>query len=163
LAPEQRLPPAIIGAFLLPIVSILPANFSQHATALLINAPFLPLTGPFLIRMDRFTRTYPLDRTYYLLRSLWRRHGSRVPQRLWLLGRLVSALRCQVSCLEFFPLNGNSYGCHGCSVLAANSVLRSLFGVAFPLFTTQMYHNLGVNWASTLVAFLSLACAPLPM
>lgn len=26
-----------------------------------------------------------------------------------------------------------------------------------------MYHNLGVNWASTLVAFLALICAPLPM
>lgn len=66
-------------------------------------------------------------------------------------------------------------------MLAANSVIRSLFGVgtsavphafrsstdpplpAFPLFTTQMYHNLGVNWATTLVAFLSLACAPLPV
>lgn len=35
--------------------------------------------------------------------------------------------------------------------------------VAFPLFTTQMYNNLGINWASTLVAFLSLSCTPLPM
>jgi hypothetical protein len=26
-----------------------------------------------------------------------------------------------------------------------------------------MYNRLGINWASTLVAFLSLACAPLPM
>jgi hypothetical protein len=25
-----------------------------------------------------------------------------------------------------------------------------------------MYQTLGVNWASTLVAFLALACAPLP-
>jgi hypothetical protein len=34
---------------------------------------------------------------------------------------------------------------------------------AFPLFTIQMYNNLGINWASTLVAFLSLSCTPLPM
>ena len=29
------------------------------------------------------------------------------------------------------------------STLAANSVLRSLFGAAFPLFTTPMLRNLG--------------------
>jgi hypothetical protein len=40
--------------------------------------------------------------------------------------------------------------------------LRSLFGAAFPLFTAQMYQNLGINWASTLVAFLALACTPMP-
>lgn len=56
----------------------------------------------------------------------------------------------------------DSYLIYAASVLAANSVLRSLFGAAFPLFTTQMYEALGVNWASTLVGFLALACAPLP-
>lgn len=48
------------------------------------------------------------------------------------------------------------------SVLAANSVLRSLFGAAFPLFTTYMYQNLGVHWASSIPAFLALACVPCP-
>lgn len=56
----------------------------------------------------------------------------------------------------------DAYLIYAASVLAANSVLRSLFGAAFPLFTTQMYESLGINWASTLVAFLALACAPLP-
>ena len=37
----------------------------------------------------------------------------------------------------------DAYTIFAASVLAANSVLRSLFGAAFPLFTTQMYHNLG--------------------
>lgn len=48
------------------------------------------------------------------------------------------------------------------SVLAANAVLRSVFGAAFPLFTTQMYHNLGIHWASTIPAFLALVCVPFP-
>jgi hypothetical protein len=47
-------------------------------------------------------------------------------------------------------------------VLAANSVLRSLFGTAFPLFTTQMYEKLGNQWASSIPAFLSLCCLPFP-
>lgn len=47
-------------------------------------------------------------------------------------------------------------------MLAASSVLRSLFGAAFPLFTTQMYDALGIHWASSIPAFLALACMPFP-
>lgn len=49
------------------------------------------------------------------------------------------------------------------SVLAANAVLRSLFGAAFPLFTQQMYSNLGIHWAASIPAFLALACIPFPI
>lgn len=56
----------------------------------------------------------------------------------------------------------DSYTIFAASVLAANSVLRSLFGAAFPLFTKQMYQNLGIHWASTIPAFLALACLPFP-
>lgn len=33
---------------------------------------------------------------------------------------------------------------------------------AFPLFTSQMYANLGTHWASSIPAFLALACVPFP-
>lgn len=56
----------------------------------------------------------------------------------------------------------DAYTIYAASVLAANSVLRSLFGAAFPLFTTQMFHNLGIHWAASIPAFLALACAPFP-
>ena len=56
----------------------------------------------------------------------------------------------------------DSYTIYAASVLAANSVLRSLFGAAFPLFTTQMYSNLGIHWASSVPAFLALVCTPFP-
>jgi len=51
---------------------------------------------------------------------------------------------------------------YAASVLAANSVLRSLFGAAFPLFTTYMYQNLGIHWASSVPGFLALMCVPFP-
>ncbi|KAG0644967.1 Major facilitator superfamily multidrug transporter mdrA [Hyphodiscus hymeniophilus] len=54
------------------------------------------------------------------------------------------------------------YTVYTASVLAAGSMLRSLFGSAFPLFTTQMYANLGDQWASSIPAFLVLACVPIP-
>lgn len=56
----------------------------------------------------------------------------------------------------------DSYTIFAASVLAANSVLRSLFGAAFPLFTRYMYDDLGIHWASTLPAFLAVACIPFP-
>ncbi|KAF7948368.1 uncharacterized protein EAE97_003779 [Botrytis byssoidea] len=56
----------------------------------------------------------------------------------------------------------DAYVLYAASVLAASSVLRSLFGAAFPLFTTYMYNNLGIHWASSIPAFLALACVPFP-
>lgn len=56
----------------------------------------------------------------------------------------------------------DAYTIYAASVLAANSVLRSLFGAAFPLFTSAMYANLGIHWASSVPAFLALACVPFP-
>ena len=49
------------------------------------------------------------------------------------------------------------------SAIAANSILRSLAGAAFPLFATQMYHRLGVNWATSLLGFLAAAMTPVPV
>ncbi|CAO1605362.1 hypothetical protein XANCAGTX0491_008881 [Xanthoria calcicola] len=54
----------------------------------------------------------------------------------------------------------NSYTVFSASALAANTILRSLFGFAFPLFAAPMYHNLGIHWASCIPAFLALICLP---
>jgi multidrug resistance protein len=56
----------------------------------------------------------------------------------------------------------DAYTIFAASVLAANSVIRSCFGAAFPLFTSYMYADLGTNWASSIPAFLALACVPFP-
>lgn len=56
----------------------------------------------------------------------------------------------------------DAYTIYAASVLAANSVIRSIFGAVFPLFTTYMYEGLGIHWASSIPAFLALACIPFP-
>lgn len=48
------------------------------------------------------------------------------------------------------------------SALAAKTLVRSGSGAAFPLFIEQMYHRLGNQWASTLLAFIALAIVPIP-
>ncbi|KAJ8118609.1 hypothetical protein OPT61_g438 [Boeremia exigua] len=56
----------------------------------------------------------------------------------------------------------DSYTIFAASVLAGNGIIRSVFGAAFPLFTKQMYDGLGIHWASSVPAFLAVACIPLP-
>ena len=57
----------------------------------------------------------------------------------------------------------DSYTIYSASVLASNSMLRSAFAAIFPLFTTYMYKNLGLHWASAVPGFIALACFPLPI
>jgi len=49
---------------------------------------------------------------------------------------------------------------YGASGIAANTVLRSVFGGSFPLFSLQLMSNLGVGWGSSLLAFIGLALWP---
>lgn len=49
------------------------------------------------------------------------------------------------------------------SAIAANTLIRSAVGGAFPLFAVQMYQKLGVAWASSLLGFLSVAMIPIPV
>lgn len=73
----------------------------------------------------------------------------------------------------------DAYTIFAASVLAGSGIIRSLFGAgkklhspstriltnnpaAFPLFTVQMYQKLGIHWASTIPAFLALACVFFP-
>jgi MFS family permease len=48
------------------------------------------------------------------------------------------------------------------SAIAANTFLRSVFAATFPLFTKAMFHNLGINWASSTLGFISTALIPIP-
>lgn len=48
------------------------------------------------------------------------------------------------------------------SALAAKTFLRSFWGAGVVLFTEQMYHRLGYEWAGSLLAFIALACCAIP-
>ncbi|KAF7197001.1 Major facilitator superfamily multidrug transporter mdrA [Pseudocercospora fuligena] len=56
----------------------------------------------------------------------------------------------------------DAYTIFSASVLAANTVLRSVVGAAFPLFVPYMYDGLGIHWATMIPGFLALACVPFP-
>ncbi|KAI0131191.1 MFS general substrate transporter [Daldinia grandis] len=56
----------------------------------------------------------------------------------------------------------DAYPYYAASALAANSFARCTFAAAFPLFGIQMYHKLGYQWGSSLLAFLTVAMMPFP-
>ncbi|KAJ4149262.1 Synaptic vesicle transporter SVOP [Fusarium falciforme] len=56
----------------------------------------------------------------------------------------------------------DSYQHQAASALAAKTCIRSFWGAAVVLFTEQMYDRLNDQWASTLLAFISLACCAIP-
>lgn len=57
----------------------------------------------------------------------------------------------------------DSYLLLAASVMAAGTVLRSILGVIFPLFTVDMYDAMGPNWAGTFEALLALIFVPVPI
>ena len=87
-------------------------------------------------------------------------HVSWVPQVLAGIptgaGVLLIFLQGLSYIIDVYLMNANS-------ALAANTLVRSLAGGGFPLFATAMYHTLGVAWASSLLAFLTIAFLPVPI
>ncbi|TKA64680.1 hypothetical protein B0A55_10630 [Friedmanniomyces simplex] len=56
----------------------------------------------------------------------------------------------------------DSYQHQAASALAAKTFLRSFWGASVILFTTQMYHKVGYQWAGSILAFIALACCAIP-
>jgi multidrug resistance protein len=56
----------------------------------------------------------------------------------------------------------DAYVIYSASVMAASSLLRSVCGAGFPLFTAAMYKSLGLHWGSSVPGFAALICAPFP-
>lgn len=60
------------------------------------------------------------------------------------------------------PYLSDAYPDSVASVLAGNDLMRSAFGAGFPLFASAMFKNLGIDWASSTLAFLGIAFIPIP-
>ncbi|KAJ9193375.1 hypothetical protein DTO164E3_7935 [Paecilomyces variotii] len=55
----------------------------------------------------------------------------------------------------------DAYTPYAASAVSANTFIRSMAAAGFPLFATPMYHKLGISWATSLLAFLSLLLMPM--
>ncbi|KAI8253815.1 Efflux pump atB [Colletotrichum sp. SAR 10_77] len=67
--------------------------------------------------------------------------------------------------LEFtgiFTFLVDAYKQYAASAMASNGLTRCIIAAAFPLFGVQMYEKLGYEWATSLLAFLTVAMMPFP-
>ena len=55
------------------------------------------------------------------------------------------------------------YLVHANRAIAANTLVRFVAGRGFLLFATALYHTLGVDWATSLLGFLTVAFLPVPI
>ncbi|KAJ0426836.1 major facilitator superfamily domain-containing protein [Aspergillus carlsbadensis] len=57
----------------------------------------------------------------------------------------------------------DAFTVHAASAIAACTILRSLAGGLIPLGGLQLYDKLGLGWGNSLLAFIALALAPIPV
>ncbi|KAL2786673.1 major facilitator superfamily domain-containing protein [Aspergillus keveii] len=91
---------------------------------------------------------------------------TNAPSIHWSVSIILSApfgFGCVLVILPIMNYLIDSYTIYAASVLAAAAIFRSIIGAVFPLFTAQMYHTLGIHWASSVPAFWTLLCAPFPV
>lgn len=87
------------------------------------------------------------------------------PSVPWIVPIIASALfgmGIYIVILSILNYIVDSYQTYSASALAGVILVRNLVGAGFPLFAEQMYTRLGLEWASSLLAFLSILLIPIP-
>jgi hypothetical protein len=64
-------------------------------------------------------------------------------------------------CIQTYLVD--AFTVHAASAMAANTVLRSLFGAVLPLCALKMYNKLGLGWGNSVLGFIALAMVPIPL
>ncbi len=72
------------------------------------------------------------------------------------LGLVATSMPIQTYLVDTFTI-------YAASAVAANIFLRSLLGAMLPLAGRQLYVTLGLGWGNSLLAFVALACCPIPI
>lgn len=72
------------------------------------------------------------------------------------LGNLTAMMTIQTYLVDAFTI-------HAASAIAANTILRSLFGAFLPLAGLDMYKAMNLGWGNSLLGFVSLAFIPVPI
>lgn len=77
-----------------------------------------------------------------------------------IIGSGVFGLGVSYSFAGIFTFTVDCYTIYAASAIAGNSFVRSSMASAFPLFGSQMFSKLGIAWATSLLAFVSLFMIP---
>ncbi|KAK6984635.1 MFS general substrate transporter [Favolaschia claudopus] len=104
-----------------------------------------------------------MSRHYTALIETWR--GFPPPEERLLatmIGGCLLGIGISTIFIGFLSYLVDTYLIHSATALAANTLCRSLMAAGFPLFTVQIFHKLGIHWASTVLAGVGVLLAPSP-
>jgi DHA1 family multidrug resistance protein-like MFS transporter len=108
-----------------------------------------------------------LGATVFPIGIFWLTWTGNYPQHVHWIVPTISGLLIGFGLLSIFLCAINyivdSYLMFAASALAGNTFLRSLCGAVFPLFADAMFHNLGTNWAGTVLGCIAVALIPVPI
>lgn len=131
--PEYRLPPMIPGTFFIPAALFIYGWTAEKKTHWIV-----PIIGTSFLGVGMlFSFVRPAQPTPSIETD---------PRQMTVSTYLVDA-----------------YTIYAASAMAANAVFRSLVGALLPLAGGPMYQMLGLGWGNSLLGFISLALAPLPL
>jgi len=139
LKPEERMPVAIVGSLLVPICLFWFGWTSRESIHWIV-----PIIGSSL----------------FSVAALLLFVSCPFPLFSYCKSQIADVLDFQNVVLNYLA---DAYPTYAASVLAGNDFIRSMFGAGFPLFAGATYRNLGVGWASTLLALLACAFVPIPI
>ncbi|TFY57696.1 hypothetical protein EVJ58_g6869 [Rhodofomes roseus] len=168
----------------LPVIFVHTRNFTVGECGLIFigvgigttigAASFIPLTAHYP-RLMKEWRGFPppeqrlfgamIGGTSLVLGCFWLGWTGNYPSVPWYvpaLGTIPIGASVSMVFISFLTYLVDTYLGYTASAFAASTMMRSAVGAAFPLFTTQMFENLGINWACTLIGLLGLLLAPSP-
>ncbi|KAH9965340.1 MFS polyamine transporter [Russula dissimulans] len=92
----------------------------------------------------------------------WTGAYSSVPWYVPAIGTIIIGAAISLIFLSCLTYLVDVYLMYAASAFAATTMIRSAAAAAFPLFTTQMFDNLGIQWAGTLIGLIAALLAPIP-
>ncbi|RAK99892.1 MFS transporter [Aspergillus ibericus CBS 121593] len=98
----------------------------------------------------------------------WTGHTKSIPWIVPTLSGLFTGFGLLIIFIQLFNYLIDTYlmfanGSSAASAIAANTFCRSLVAASFPLFSRQMFDNMGIQWAATLLGCVAAVLVPIPV
>ncbi|KAJ5159806.1 Major facilitator superfamily multidrug transporter FLU1 [Penicillium canariense] len=93
----------------------------------------------------------------------WTGFTNNVPWIVPTLSGLFTGFGLLIIFIQLFNYLIDTYLMFAASAIAANTFCRSMVAASFPLFSRQMFENMGIQWAATLLGCLAACLVPIPV
>ncbi|RHZ46920.1 uncharacterized protein CDV56_103490 [Aspergillus thermomutatus] len=93
----------------------------------------------------------------------WTGFTADVPWIVSTLSGLFTGFGLLIVFIQLFNYLIDTYLMFAASAIAANTFCRSVLAASFPLFSRQMFNNMGIQWAATLLGCVATALVPIPV